>query len=218
MAEPFWLNRPAILLNKDRLTEVWPDPKMGFNRKLNALTRLIIALTILGYLATRSPKLPVSALITVVVVVIIYKTNKHNDIKRKIGEKIVREGFTNPALYKATQNSFTNPTPANPLMNVLLPEIKYNPQRKPAAPSFNRAVETQVNEKAGNVGPDPKLFLDLGDAISFETSMRNFHPTANTRIPNDQGAFAKYLYGDMPSCRDGDGIQCEKDAYRWINY
>ena len=101
MAEPFWLDRPAILLNKDRLTEIWPDKKMGFNQKLNALTRLIIVLTLLGYFATRSPKLPISAAITLVVVVIIYKTSKHNDIKRKIGEKIVREGFTNPALYKA---------------------------------------------------------------------------------------------------------------------
>ena len=33
-----------------------------------------------------------------------------------------------------------------------------------------------------------------------------------------QGAFAEYLYGDMPSCKDGDGIQCIKDNYRYTLY
>ena len=62
-------------------------------------------------------------------------------------------------------------------MNVLLPEINDKPKRKPAAPSFNRTVEKKINTKAGNVGPDPRLFLDLGDSISFEQSMRNFYST-----------------------------------------
>ena len=53
-------------------------------------------------------------------------------------------------------------------MNVLLPQIKDNPERKMAAPAFNRKVEKEINKKAGNVGPDPRLFLDLGDSISFE--------------------------------------------------
>ena len=32
---------------------------------------------------------------------------------------------------------YTFPTKKNPMMNVLLPEIKYNTDRKPAAPSYN---------------------------------------------------------------------------------
>jgi len=218
MSNTFWLNNPAILLNKKHISEIWPLSTLNFEDKLNALTRLIILLTILGYLATRSMKIVVTAIITVVVVVIIYKSRKHQDIKKKAGENVAKEGFTNPALYQETRDSFTTPTKANPLMNVLLPEIKYNPKRKPAAPSFNSAVEKEINEKAGNVGPDPRLFLDLGDSLSFENSMRSFHPTANTKIPNDQTAFAQYLYGNMPSCKEGNGLQCEKDNYRWINY
>ena len=218
MMETFWLSNPAILLNREHITEIWPSESLSFVGKLNALTRLVLALTVLGYLGTKSMKIPVTAAVTLVVVVIIYRTRKHKDIKKQIGQQIAKEGFTNPALYEATQGAFTNPTKPNPLMNVLLPEIKYNPTRKPAAPSFNPAVEKKINEKAGNVGPDPRLFLDLGDTLSFENSMRNFYPTANTKIPNDQTAFAQYLYGNMPSCKDGDGMQCEKDNYRWINY
>ena len=103
-------------------------------------------------------------------------------------------------------------------MNVSLPEIKYNPKRKPAAPSFNPEVEKDINKKAGNVGIDPRLFKDLGDKLDFENSMRQFHSTPNTSIPNDQEAFAKFCYGDMPSCKDGDSLQCEKNNPRWTNY
>jgi hypothetical protein len=38
--------------------------------------------------------------------------------------------------------------------------------------------------------------------------MRQFHPVANTRIPNDQDAFAKFCYGEMKSCKEGDEFAC----------
>ena len=103
-------------------------------------------------------------------------------------------------------------------MNVLLPEIKYNPTRKAAAPSFNPVVEKEINESAGNVGIDPRLFVDLGDKLSFENSMRQFYSTANSRVPNDQTAFAEFCYGNMPSAKEGDALQLIKDNTRWINY
>ena len=117
-----------------------------------------------------------------------------------------------------TKQTFTQPTKKNPLMNVLLPEIKYDPERKAAAPSFNPQVEKEINDSAGNVGPDPKLFLDLGDAISFEQSMQRFYTTANSRVANDQTAFAEFCYGNMPSCKSGDNSACMKNNPRWINY
>ena len=108
------------------------------------------------------------------------------------------------------KSSFKQPTKRNPLMNVLLPEIQYDPQRKAAAPAFNPTVEKTINAKVAN----PKLFLDLGDNIAFDASMRNFYATAATTVPNDQTAFAEYCYGTMPSCRGGDYIQCSKNNYR----
>jgi hypothetical protein len=219
MTDTFWLNHPAILFNRKHITEIWPTEDLDYASKLNAVSRLVIILTVLGYLFTRTLNILVSAVITLIVIVILYKTRRHNVAKKKLNKKIAREGFTNPALYEMTKKSFTNPTKKNPLMNVLLPEIKYNPTRTPAAAAFNPAVEEKVNESAGNVGPDPRLFLDLGDSISFEQSIRNFYATANTSIPNDQTAFAKWCYGDMPSCKiASDSLACVKDNQRWINY
>lgn len=218
MPHTFWLNNPSVLLDKDHLTEIWPEKSDSIESKLNAFTRLVVILTIVGFVLTGSVKVLVSAIITIVIIAILYKTRKHHDVKKELNRKIVKEGYTNRTLYKKTKQAFTNPTKKNPMMNVLLPEIKYNPKRKAAAPAFNPVVEEKINTSAGNVGPDPRLFLDLGDSINFEQGMQRFYTTANSRVANDQTAFAKFCYGDMPSCKDGDGLQCVKDNKRWINY
>ena len=38
----FWLENPNALLNKNYITEVWPNSDFDLGRKLNAITRLII--------------------------------------------------------------------------------------------------------------------------------------------------------------------------------
>jgi ABC-type transport system substrate-binding protein len=214
----FWLNDPSVLLNKDQITEVWPNGQDSLERKMNAITRIIILLGFLGFLITKSMKIPISALISLVAIVIMYKTQKKKQHHNKKHSKIVKEGFTNPELYKATKDQFQNPTKENPLMNVSLPEIKYNPKRKAAAPAFNPEVEKEINEKAGYPQVDPRLFEDLGDKIKLEQSMRQFYSNPNTKIPNDQKAFGDFCYGDMPSCKEGHEMACEKHNIRWINY
>jgi len=218
MTNTFWLNDPTILFNKEYITELWPTGKMTLAAKLNAITRIVILLSILGYLVTRSFKIPISAIVTIVILVIIYKTQKKKKLKEAYENISMQEEIIREQLESNAQGPFTQPNPANPLMNVLLPEIKDNPTRKAAAPSFNPVVEKEINNSAGNVGIDPRLFVDLGDKLSFENSMRQFYPTANTRVPNDQTAFAEFCYGNMPSCKEGDGLQCIKDNPRWINY
>ena len=218
MTNTFWLNDPTILFNKEYITELWPTGKMTLAAKLNAITRIVILLSILGYLVTRSFKIPISAIVTIVILIIIYKTQKKKKLKEAYENISMQEEIIREQLETNAQGPFTQPNPANPLMNVLLPEIKDNPTRKAAAPSFNPVVEKEINNSAGNVGIDPRLFVDLGDKLSFENSMRQFYPTANTRVPNDQTAFAEFCYGNMPSCKEGDGLQCIKDNPRWINY
>jgi hypothetical protein len=217
MINTFWLNNPTILLNNKHIMEIWPSKDLDYVGKLNAVTRLVLLLTILGFFTSGFFKILMSAAITLVIIILMYKT-KGGVINKKIKTKIVKEGFTNPMGLKVINPSFTKPTPKNPFMNVLLPEIKYNPKRPAGAPAFNPVVEKEINTSAGNVGPDPRLFLDLGDTLSFEQSMQRFYTTANSRVENDQNAFAQFCYGDMPSCKEGDGLQCVKDNPRWINY
>lgn len=113
--------------------------------------------------------------------------------------------------------SFSPTTSTNPMSNVLLTDIHDNPNKKSAPPSFMPEVHDNINKAARDMvrnenkdqpNIDKTLFGSLGENFDFDSSMRQFTPTANTRVVNDQGAFAQFLYGNMPSCKDGDVLQC----------
>ena len=212
MSNPIWLNDPTILLDKSQITEIWPNKNMCSNRKINAITRLVIILTVIGYLITGSVKIIFSGIITIILLIILSKSEYFSNIKNIIGSK---EAFTNNII---NSDDFTNPTKDNPMMNILLPEINGNPNRSVAAPSFNREVMNNINnitqeQIITNNDLDPKLFKDLGDQLEFDQSMRNFYTTPITTVPNDQTSFAEFCYGNMPSCKE-DYQQCSKNQAR----
>lgn len=202
----FWLNEPNILLNKNHITEFWPNNEYDLARKLNAITRTIIILTILGYFLTKSIKIVVSAVVGLIVLIIIYKS-KAAKLKNK--ESFVNMKQKRDLVTQVLEKEFTTPTKKNPVMNVLLNEYKDNPRRKPAAPAYNEEVAQEISEKAKTL--DPKLYKNLGDNLTFEHSMRNFYAMPNTSIPNNQKEFAMFCYGNMPSCKEGDALQCTKN-------
>jgi hypothetical protein len=214
MTEQFWLNDPSMLLNKKYVGNLWIYPGMSLDSRLNAITRIVIILSIVGFILTKSIQLCAGTIATIIVIALWYKSKEGKETKKK-QVKFVKEAFTNPKFYKEVKSSFTTPTKKNPLMNVALPEIVDNPKRKAAAPSFNPQVETEIND-AVKENLDPRIFRDLGDNIIFDQSMRNFNTMPNTQIPNDQKAFAEFCYGNMPSCKEGDDIQCVKENYRHI--
>ena len=225
MTIPFWLKEPTILLNQKYIKEVWCDSSMTSAQKLNAITRLVIILTTLGYTVTQNFNFVIMGILTLGILVAVYYYYTTKNDKLTMGT-IRKEGFTNPKLYKAMESQFTKPKPSNPLMNVELPELNENPNRKPAAPSFNPLVEKDINRATKNQiitmhcdQPDigSKLFKDLGDNFNFEQSMRPFYATANTKVPNDQTAFAQFCYGDMTSCKEGNEFACVRDNARYIN-
>lgn len=215
MTEVFWFNNPKILFNKNHIGKLWPNKDLDYTSKLNAVTRLILVLAIFGLFTGNYMKILMATAVTLVIIVIMHNSKKSELIKRQLKEKIIKEGFSNPEPSIEYKPNVTQPTKNNPLMNVLLTDIKDNPERPAAQPSFNPTVESKINESTGNVGPDPKLFTDLGDAISFEQSMQRFYTTANSRVANDQTAFAEFCYGNMPSCKSGDDIACLKENPRW---
>lgn len=122
--------------------------------------------------------------------------------------------------------NYVKTTSRNPFGNVLLPEIQDNPQRKSAAPSFNPMVNKNITESIkemvqqlnpGIENSSKQLFGDLYNNFELDQSNRQFFSTANTRVPNDQGAFANYLYGNMPSGKL-DPEAMVQDNLRYILY
>jgi hypothetical protein len=220
-----WLNNPLILLKKGQINQIWPKENMNRNEKINAITRLVIILTILGFLVTQNSNFFITGIVTLGIIIMLYYAREYkNSNENNNGNSSSVEGFTNPKVYNALKGNFTNPTKTNPLMNVLLPEIQDDPKRKMAAPAYNKAVEKQINNRTedfivSNFDNDPeikkKLFSNLGDSLEFENfGQYNFYATANTRIPNDQKSFADFCYGDMISGKEGNDFALMKNNPR----
>ena len=154
MTEIFWLKDPMSLLNKDYITNVVPSKDLSYDAKLNAITRLIIIICVLGYLLTRNIRIIISAIISIIGIIIMYNINKGKQNQKKIIGKALKEGFNSDILYNLSKSSMTTPTKENPLMNVMLPEIQDNPKRNMAAPSFAPKVEKASGPKT--MTPQPK--------------------------------------------------------------
>lgn len=222
MTTPFWLDNPSILFNTDEINKIWPSADMSFESKLNAITRIVILFTVLGFLISKNIKILISGIVTLGAIVLLFITNKKKESKK--------ENFKNMDIYNIVKGEFTQPTTSNPSMNVLLPEIQDDPSRNKAAPAFNPLVENEMNNKTKELivnnfddttTIDERLFKDLGDNFSFDQSMRAWHPMPNTTIPNDQKSFGEFCYGDMVSCRDvtDNELGCTRNMPpRWTNY
>jgi hypothetical protein len=229
----FWLNDPTALFNNDGITQIVPTSDMNREARLNAISRMIILLTILGYVLTMSYKIVLLGAISLGMIALLYTTqNKATAASAQPTSGGKTEGFSNYANYntgrRRTANTvapaqagltFQAPTPQDPLMNVLLTDIQDRPNRPAAEPAFNPKVERDINQSAqtfvvedmgGNPNLEDRLFRDLGDNYEFSNSMRNYFATPNTRIPNDQHAFAEFCYGDMISCKEGNMLACAR--------
>ena len=213
MSNPFWYKDPTILFRK---LDILPDDKMKYNEKLNAITRLVVIMTFIGFILTSNIKIIVSGLLTLIGIVIVYHTARRAvsfDETIDLVNKIEKEGFTGSETFEELKDDFSEPTLENPMQN--LAPTKHENERKPAAPSFNPIVNTQINdvvrkqiETINKTFPkmNEKLFRDLGDEVNFDNSMRPFYTMPNTRTPNDQKSFTDFCYGDMKSGKENNEV------------
>lgn len=243
MTIQFWTNDPTVLFNKEYIFELWPTTEMCYEQKMNAITRLIILITILGYVSTMSQRILVIGFLTLAVIFALFKMRK-----QKLTSAMVQEGFSDnisPSVLKQKPKSITNPVTLetvlndefkegnkrNPFSNVLLTQINDEPERKSAPPSFNVDISEDITKNIkktvqmlnpGIKNTNKQLYPDLWQNFLLDDSNRVFYSTANTKItPGDQGAFGKFLYGEMPSSKESNfasAIQREKDSYRYTLY
>lgn len=245
MTTPFWSNEPTIIFKSDSILELWPLSSMSFETKLNAISRLVIVLSVLGFIFTMKPQFLIIGTITLAIIFSFYRYRKQvivnnmtegfvnngsNKKNNKNSKKITAAAFTtNPVtLESVLRTNFHPTTKQNPFGNVLLTDIMDNPERKAAAPSFNPDVHeditSAVKKQTQMLNPDinstnKQLYGDLKDNYDLDNAMMRFYSNANTKIGNDQGAFANWLYSNMPSGKSSepDGAFARtQDNYRYI--
>ena len=108
----------------DNLTEIFPKKEYSSTRKLEAIERLLIYLTIFCFLITGRIRILIVGIISICFVNVAYK----------IIYKKKKETFENRKVEK------TSPTPVNPFMNVLLTEYTENPLRGHAKKVINQML------------------------------------------------------------------------------
>jgi hypothetical protein len=240
---PFWYSDPNVILDKKYIFELFPTDHMTYEQKLNAITRTVIVLTVLGIVLSNKIRAFVIGCITIGVVYLMYHYHvleKQKTDSKKIGNSL-KEGFSQQGRDYLTKNQYTfeglqrpisddtfsKPDSHNPFQNVLNTDFDFHPDKKPAPPSFNENINKKILKEAKQLvveaNPDQpdiadKLFKDLGEQLVFEQSLRPFTSNPSTTIPNDQGAFADFCYGSMISCKEGNMFACARNMPRFNNY
>jgi hypothetical protein len=98
----------------------------------------------------------------------------------------------------------TDPAPANPFMNVLIPEIKYDPERPEAASVDDPTVKQQLDDMFRT-----NFFNDPTDVFGKSQDQRQFITMPSTSIPNDRESFMKWCYNITPqNCKSGGREGC----------
>ena len=143
----FWINEPTVLLNNQYITELWPSADMSYEQKMNAVTRLVILISFLGYLLSMKPRILVAGLLTIICVVILFKMKKP-----KLTKDMLTEGFvasssqSSTSLPEIIKSDFKSGDKRNPFSNVLLTQINDDPERKSAPPAFNVDVDEDITK------------------------------------------------------------------------
>ena len=220
MTVQFWSNDPTVLFNKEYIFELWPTTNMCYEQKLNSITRLIILLTILGYILTMSERIILVGGLTLAVIFVLFTMRKQKITKEMLNEGFKVQGNEVTGMFDKKPASYVNPvtldsvlksefkegTKKNPFSNVLLTQINDEPERKSAPPAFNVDCDEDITKNVkravqmmnpGIKNTNKQLFGDLFQEFELDQSNRAFFSTANTRVENDQSAYAQFLYNDM---------------------
>jgi hypothetical protein len=243
MTIQFWTNDPTILFNKEYIFELWPTSSMCYEQKLNSISRLIILLTILGYILTMSKRVLAVGVLTLLFIFVLYNMRKQKLTKSMLENFEVQsnevtgmfdnkpKSFVNPVTLDAVlRTEFKEGNKKNPFSNVLLTQINDEPERKAAPPSFNVDVDIDITKNVkravqmmnpGIKNTNKQLFGDIWQNFQLDNSLRPFNSCPNTRVTNDALSFGKFLYGNMPSAKEDtpDGnMQRIKNNYRYTLY
>lgn len=205
--------------------DFFPTPKMSFTQKIIVTIRLVIVLSIVGYMITNNSAYLWMGVFTSSAIGGVYYYREYVDKDGSTTEPF--QPIQTETQYEEVLNrNYEKGSAANPLSNVLLTDYTDNPHRHSAPPTFNNTgineVNNTVKDTVSQLNPtiedtSKQLFGGLYNEFELNNANRTFFSTANTKIPNDQGAFAQYLYGDMKSCKE-DSIQCIKDNTRYTLY
>jgi hypothetical protein len=189
----FWFNNPSILVDKTKFIEFFPSSDLDLNRKLNAIQRLSIYISVALCIYTNNPKYITVGIITALITYMIYThSNKEqfsDDITQLKTIDINGKAVTDPF------NKCTRPVEGNPFMNFTNGDyLNLTSDGKIVDKPKNCPINNTDIIESQNKLFNENLFRDINDLMGKNNSDRQFYTMPNTELVNRQDEFAKWCY------------------------
>ena len=101
------------------------------------------------------------------------------------------------------------PSDENPFMNPLVFDSRL---RDAACDSVKPENQLKIEKEYNR-----HVIKDISDIWNHNSGRRQFYTVASTTYPNNQPAFANWLYKRGPSCKESSGAQCIANYYTPLN-
>ena len=213
LGDNFWLEDINILFNQEKIYLFIPSNNMTLIEKLNAIFRLSIIISLGLYLFTSNYLYLYIFIIVGIFTYFIYYYQKDNvELYLNSINNSKYNDIQEALLEENKHKSEIEPTVNNPFMNI---NLITSDKTKDAAPSSwnNDEIQDEIEDKFNY-----NLYRDVGDLYGKSNSQRQYYTAPSTTIPNNQTGFAKWLYGQGPTCKE-KSIYCapEMPAYPYLD-
>lgn len=198
--DTIWYRDPAGFMRDANVMHFIPTKDDPLPEQLNAIMRFAIYFTIVLLVAKRDINLLFIVIVVAAATYVIHESHL-SDVRQK------NETMEHLKLAQERDGELcVRPTKDNPFMNVTPVDLAEFPNRPKACNVRNKQVQNAMEDKYAF-----NLFRDVDDVFGRKTMSRQFYTMPNTTIPNDQTAFAEWLYKTGPTCKEGNGLQCVRN-------
>jgi hypothetical protein len=185
----FWIYDPTILFKNGNYYKIVPSPNMTTTQVLNSLTLFFVYLIILFFLFSVKNGCMYIPIIAIIIIIFLYLIQANNSSRTKIKETFHPDNVHTDKLH---DQQYQMPSKNNPFMNVTLADLMDNTDRLVS----NQKIDNDNNDDI------EEIFEDPNDIYGRNYAQRQFYTMPTTTIPNDQTAFAKWLYETPETCKE----------------
>ena len=200
----FWINNPKILITDFR--EYIPNSDMSYPRQLNAVTRFVLYICLIGLILFRTCKFIFVGIGLIIIIIVMYKMH-------------IKEHFTNVSAYNDTfckPNEFKQVSPIvdivkpninNPYMNLSVNTISSGDKKYPQIDDYLYKEMDKLN----NSTLLKNGIINTNDVYNANNSIRQFIVQPKSTHTNSYGSYLKFLYPDKNTnmCKEGTNhIKC----------
>jgi hypothetical protein len=226
LCDPFFWEQPSVLLG-GAWWRRWSRTRSApcASETINEIAAVylftffvgLVLSVVIGYVYAIPVALGVATMYLVPAYLSLYEIQSMKDCSDTTEAFEDAAGVVAPMAVTAASPLVTNPTAANPFMNVLIDEIKYNPQRPVAADVSSPEVADSLDSYFRI-----QWTSDPTDVFGRTQSQRQFVTQPATSIPNDQESYQNWLYR-IPgkTCKEGGREAClpgtDGGPVTWLN-